>query len=377
MKILLNALIPIICSFAGIESVAVAQEMRSINHNGIERTFIHYTPSDYDPDSSYALLFALHGFTQDANTIMDYSEFNALAEEHDFIVVYPNGVNRAWNTQSGFPGGSTADDVGFISHLIDLLSAEQNINTDRVYACGLSAGGFMSYILACELQDRITAIASVAGTYSPTALNNCQPTRPFPILHIHGSDDIVVPAEGSFASVSVEETLQYWRNQNGCAESPLVTLWPDEAGDGTQIEQIVYQNCQGLSALQYLRVINGGHTWPGADIGSGLGVTTQNLDASSAIWEFFSLFDSSLITQRLLGYKTSFRVFPNPAQSQIFVSLPQQDRIKNLKIYTFDGREIFHLDLYTVENRINVSHCPPGLYWLKADGYPPSPWIKL
>lgn len=377
MKIIPYALLTILCFLIRNENSVVAQELRSINHDGIERTFIHYTPSGYDPDSSYALLFALHGFTQDANTIMDYSEFNSLAEEHGFIVVYPNGINRAWNTQSGFPGGSTADDVGFISQLIDLLSAEQNINIGRIYACGLSAGGFMSYILACELQDQIRAIASVAGTYSPAALNTCQPDRPFPILHIHGTADLIVPEGGNIVSVSVEETLLFWRNQNGCAQNPIVTLWPDEAGDGTQIEQIEYIDCHPQSAVQYLRVINGGHTWPGATIGSGLGTTTQNLDASRAIWDFFSEFESSGTTQRPMAYKTKLRVFPNPAQDQIHILLPREQRFSNLEIFTSYGREIFHRKLYDTRLPINISHWPSGIYWLKVDSFPPISWIKI
>src|SRR6056297_2309809 len=358
-------------------SYATAQELRSINHEGIERTFIHYTPSNYHPDSSYSLLFALHGFTQNADAIMDYSKFNLLAEENNFIAVYPNGVNNSWNTQSGFPGGSTANDVGFIETLIDLISNEQNINPNRIYSCGLSAGGFMSYILACELQDRLAAIASVAGTYSPSALNNCQPDRPFPILHIHGSDDLIVPPGGNFAALSVEETLQFWRNQNGCLAIPEITQWPDEAGDGTTIEQIDYLNCQGSAALQYLRVINGGHTWPGAPVGSGLGTTTQNLDATVAIWDFFSQFESPEVTQQEVANGTAVRVFPNPARDQIQFELHHQNRISSLKIFQFDGQIVFDKENLPGNTKINISTWKSGNYYIKIDGQALIPLIKI
>ncbi|NBB88711.1 MAG: T9SS type A sorting domain-containing protein [Bacteroidetes bacterium] len=354
-----------------------AQQTRSLKYQGQDRSFIHYTPADYDPDSLYPLVFILHGFTQRAADIMDYSNFNSLAEEHDFIAVYPNGINRSWNTQSGFPGGSTADDVGFIEALIDLLLNEQNIDPTRVYACGFSAGGFMSYILACQLQDKMAAIAAVAGTYSSAALNSCQPIRPFPILHIHGSDDLIVPPGGSLANSSVEETLAFWRMQNDCDPMPDRTEWPDEAGDGTRIEQFDYLSCRSSSALTYLRVVNGGHTWPGAPEGSGIGTTSQNLDASEAIWEFFAQYQSSVNTQSDQSAPTKIRLFPNPAHRFIQIQIPRNTQVQHCKIFNLEGIEVLHSPLPQSNITLEISQLPPGFYWLQVKGYAPIPWIKI
>jgi len=377
MNSLFNAfLILIVCGFFIFPQNLLAQEERVIMHQGTERSFIHYTPTDYQPDSTYPLVLILHGFTQNANQIMDYSAFNDLAEDEDFIAVYPNGVNNAWNTQSGFPGGSTAPDVDFLADLIDFIVDEQSIDPQRVFACGFSAGGFMSYLLACQMQDRLAAVASVAGTYSRTALNGCQPDRPFPVLHIHGTDDIIVPADGSLANIPVAETIEFWRNQNGCSSNPQVSERTDQAGDGTRIEQLDYIDCEVSTAIQYLRVINGGHTWPGAPAGSGLGVTTQNLDASVAIWDFFSQFEKPVSTHSFHTSIDPLQVFPNPAHHQIEVQIPQNASSTFFKIYQINGREVIQGPINHTNFKIDISQWPSGLYWIQLDGRPAIPWIK-
>ncbi len=366
----------IVCGFLIFSQSLIAQEERTIMHQGTERSFIHYTPSDYQPDSTYPLVLILHGFTQNANQIMEFSAFIDLAEDEKFIAVYPNGLNNAWNTQSGFPGGSTAPDIDFLADLIDFIVDEQSIDPRRVFACGFSAGGFMSYILACQLQDQLAAVASVAGTYSRTAFNGCQPDRPFPVLHIHGTDDIIVPPDGSLANIPLEETIEFWRNQNGCSSNPEVSEGTDQAGDGTRIEQFDYINCDVSSAVQYLRVINGGHTWPGAPAGSGLGTTTQNLDASAAIWDFFSQFQMPISTQSFRSSIEPIQVFPNPAHHQIEIQVPPNASSRFFRIYSIDGREVIQRPVNQTNLKIDISQWPSGLYWIQLEGRPAIPWIK-
>ena len=61
----------------------------------------------------------------------------------------------------------------------------------------MSNGGFMSYQLACQLSDKIAAIASVTGSMSPATYNACNPQHPTPILEIHGTADGTVAYTGS------------------------------------------------------------------------------------------------------------------------------------------------------------------------------------
>ena len=101
----------------------------------------------------------------------------SLLSQHNISVGY--GIhkqgNRFWNT---FLGNSSVNDVGFIRDLLDTLQANYNIDQNRIYSTGMSNGGFMSYSLACQLNDRITAIASVTGSMIQSKLNACNPVRP-------------------------------------------------------------------------------------------------------------------------------------------------------------------------------------------------------
>ena len=104
---------------------------------------------------------------------------------------------RNWN-DTGWSSESPADDVDFISSLIDWGLTNYQINPNRVYATGKSNGGKMSYHLACNLRYRIAGVASVGGTMNPNTYSSCNPSHPTPIIHIHSEDDTVVPIDGNW-----------------------------------------------------------------------------------------------------------------------------------------------------------------------------------
>lgn len=128
----------------------IAQQNGSLMHDGLTRSYVYYTPDQIT--APLPLLIAMHGYTQTASTIMGFSEFNQLADEQNFMVVYPQGIGNSWSVDFG--GGSTADDVGFINALIDELSSNFPVDENRFYATGLSSCGFMSYRLAYELPEK-------------------------------------------------------------------------------------------------------------------------------------------------------------------------------------------------------------------------------
>ena len=139
---------------------------------------------------------------------MNVTGFNALAEDQGFIVAYPNGVNNGWNTSSPFPGGSTADDVGYIGALRDTLVAQFSIDTTRIYATGFSAGGYMSHKLGCESPKCFAAIASVSGTINNGDVAGCMPQHTPGVLQIHGTSDFIVSYNGSvFSGLGVQAVL--------------------------------------------------------------------------------------------------------------------------------------------------------------------------
>lgn len=287
MKKIINILLIVIFICTSIEMKS--QTTGSFLYDGINRSYIVYTPSSFVPGSSLPLLFVLHGFTQSAQSIMDVSGFNRVADTSNFIVVYPNGVGNAWNTNSGMTGGSTADDIGFISALTDTMISTYGIDTTRVYSCGFSAGGYMSHRLACESSRCYAAVASVAGTMSSVAFSACNPARVVSVMQIHGTSDAVVSYTGGFGGVSVDDVISKWISLNACPSTPVITQLPNtNLFDNSTVERNQYSPCADASEVELLKVNGGGHQWPGTtSLLGGLGTINRDINASGEIWNFF------------------------------------------------------------------------------------------
>jgi polyhydroxybutyrate depolymerase len=344
----------------GVASISMqSQTNGSFDFEGVSRNYIVYVPSGHNMQNPASLVIVLHGFTQTAQAIMNYSNFNAYAEENSFIVAYPNGIGNSWNV--GVGGGSTANDVGFLSALIDTLNAQYGVDQERVYATGFSNGGFMSYRLACELNHRIAAIASVAGTMSNATYDACEPGRTFPIMHIHGTSDFIVSYNGGFGNKSVNEVIDFWVSNNNCPENPEIIQLPDLVQEGSTVEQHTYTPCDDETEVVLLRVVNGGHTWPGATGNSGIGNTNRDISASEEIWSFVSRFSNPLITNTFVINKKNLKVYPNPVQSgQVSIAMPYPGQAALVEIFTPDGKQLFQKEHKVV---------PPQLHF-DSGGWP-------
>jgi polyhydroxybutyrate depolymerase len=226
--------------------------------------------------------------------------FSQLADEAGFIVVYPNALLDHWNDgRSTDPQYTEIDDIGFISALIDSLSATYNINPNRIFAAGVSNGGIFSYRVACELSDRIAAIAPVAGSLAENLVGVCAPEEPISIIHIHGLADQLVLFEGGevpgpYGGVvhPVLDTLSLWVDWNGCTGDLQTTSLPDtDPEDGITVVKSAYDNCLNATSIQLYLIAGGGHTWPGGnDLASedASGSTSREFSATQTIWDFFS-----------------------------------------------------------------------------------------
>ena len=262
-------------------------------HNNIERSYILYVPANYDSVNSVPLVLNLHGYSSNAGQQLIYSEFYEIADTEGFILIHPEGTIddmgfQFWN--SGY--FSEVDDVGFLSTLIDTISSEYNINTNRVYSMGMSNGGFMSYRLACELSDKISAIASVTGSMSTNQINTCNPINPVPIMQIHGTLDPTVLYNGSSDIEAIDDVISFWVNFNNCNTQPIFNNIADvNLIDLCTAEHYIYENGDNETSVELYKIINGGHTWPGATIPLVGNNTNQDLNASQVIWEFFNKYD--------------------------------------------------------------------------------------
>jgi polyhydroxybutyrate depolymerase len=301
MLVLLLAALALACRFAGREATAApsapapGESTRTLLHGGRERSYIVHLPPGHDPARPAPVVLVLHGGGGHAGNAQRMTGFDAVADAEGFIVVYPNGTGRlrdrllTWNAGRccGYAAQQHIDDVGFARALLADLGAVARVDERRVYATGMSNGAIMAYRLACELSDVIAAIGPVAATQDPA---DCSPTRPVPVLHIHGDDDQHAPFEGgvgaeSLAGVaftSVEQTLAFWVRHNGCDPTPRTA----ERGN---LRHTVYEGCQADAAVELYTVLGGGHAWPGGQPGwPGADIPTGELDASRVIWEFFA-----------------------------------------------------------------------------------------
>lgn len=175
----------------------------SIEHNQRQRQYIIHIPTNYNPSQAHDLVFVLHGGTGSAIFMMNYTGFNSLSNLENFIVVYPQGIFTGTNLggtaghhwadgrTTTAPDTQGVDDVGFISHLIDTISNQYNINPNNVFAAGISNGGYMTQRLACQLSDKISAVATVAATFPDSLLQYCNNPQPTSILITHANSKAI------------------------------------------------------------------------------------------------------------------------------------------------------------------------------------------
>jgi polyhydroxybutyrate depolymerase len=349
-----------------------AQINGSLTFEGQNRTYIAYIPTSYTSGQPTPLVFVLHGFTQSAQAIMGYSGFNALADTAGFIAVYANGVGNAWNISTSFPGGSTANDVGFISALLDTMSANYTIDPLRVYTCGFSAGGFMSHRLACELNNRIAAAGSVAGTMTTGAFNQCAPVRAVPFMQIHGTADAIVSYNGGLGNQSAEQVLGLWTSRDSCAQPAVVTPLPDLVSEGSTVERQVWSPCTAGVRVEHLKILNGGHTWPGASGSSGLGNTNRDISATAELWRFFSDFTLPFTSAPadLDADTHALSVYPNPATETLRLqSLDPNLSIQSVRLLDAGGKLIRQNTFKQPQISLEWPIAPeirPGIYLLEA-----------
>ena len=343
----------------------------SITHDNLQRDYILYLPLNYDGSTSVPLVFNFHGYTSSASEQMFYGDFRAIADTAGFILVHPEGTlfngNTHWNV-GGWTLGSTVDDVGFTSALIDSLAADYNINLERVYSTGMSNGGYMSFLLACQLSDRIAAVASVTGSMTPETFNECSPQHPTPVMQIHGTSDSVVPYGGAAWTKPVEEAIDYWVNFNNCEMTPTVTPLDDiNPVDGSTVEHFVYPAGDNGSTVEHFKVTGGDHTWPGTVfVFPG---TNYDMDASAEIWRFFSRYDinGEIETTNTKDLTTnSLNIYPNPTSSILNIETDFTGEM-NFEVISPIGAVILKGVLNSSKQTIDFSDLNANIYYLKIE----------
>ncbi len=211
---------------------------------------------------------------------------NAFADKEGFIVCYPEGtgLSKAWNTK----GERNADDVGFISALIDTLISNYNVDTSRIYLAGFSNGSRMAFIAGAALSDRIAAIA-VAGTFfSESELEALDPGPSVRVIAFHSRNDHAAKYAGFESDgelyPSVYEIFSTWAQKCGCSREPDTSVF-----DGDVLKFRWNNDSTGMEIVLWTTP-DGKHTWPG---GRGIpfpggAKPSRKIESNELMWEFFN-----------------------------------------------------------------------------------------
>jgi polyhydroxybutyrate depolymerase len=340
---------------------------QSIQHDGLIRDYSIYVPASYDGTTNFPLLFNLHGGGGTNSAWQAASDMRSIADTADFILAYPQARpdpsdGNSFNWIPKVPG--TFDDVPFFSSLIDTIASNYQIDQNRIYACGYSLGGDMTFELGCRLNSRIAAIAPVARTMQANPNSFCSPVHPTGVLTILGTDDLVSPYNGIVFGgieyyISAAATHSYWATHNNCnATATMSAVSPS-------VERYTWSTTSGCAYVEELKVIGGGHDWPGS-------FGNMTIDANIEIWQFVSRYDiNGLIdcqgTSIHVGHNTSTlnNIYPNPSSGLFTVTVTNQT---NNQASLFDalGKLVATSNEIGTFN-IDLSDMPVGIYTLRLD----------
>jgi len=284
----------------------------TLEAGGLTRSALVHVPP-HTVGAVLPLMINYHGGGDHARGQQDYTGMNRHADQHGYMVVYPNGTGRwnkrllTWNAGSccGSAARNQVDDVAFTLQLIDYLADRLPVDKTRVYATGFSNGGMMAYRLAVEAGDRIAAIAPVAGGM---VVNPFTPVRALPVLHIHSVDDPRALYHGGLGPrfpltnqrvmhPDIDNVINQWARYEDCSASPVRVenrsgnKKRGEAGHSATLER--YENCRDNSVIALWKLRGPGHVWPGGQrnyMKRLLGASTSVINANDEIWKFVSQF---------------------------------------------------------------------------------------
>ena len=267
-----------------------ALEYGTIIDGGIEREYIYYHPSS--APENCPLVFVCHGYTGTAEGIMNYSEFNQLADEYGFAVCYPQGTqdgggNTFFNVGYDFQNNETVDDVAFLQNLNNYFQNTYSLAADEVFCTGMSNGGDLCYMLACQASETFRAVAPISGMIMQDIMDDCAPLNEVSILEIHGTNDNVTYYDGDptnqdgwGAYPSIPETMTFFNNLFSLTLQSSENFPNTSTNDGSTVSSEKYGSEDSCTEVWLYTVQDGGHDWPGA-------YGNMDIQASREAWLFF------------------------------------------------------------------------------------------
>jgi poly(3-hydroxybutyrate) depolymerase len=311
------------------------------------------------------LFIVMHGDGGNGAGMKSGTNFDAVANANNFIVVYPNAVNGSWNRyidnvagDAGLGNPNAPDDVAFISDLIDYFCTTYKINRNKVYATGHSAGGFMAYNLGLQLQNKIAAIAPVAGSLwgENTFVTQKFTTGyvPIPVYHVHGdADNTVTYPDTNHTPVAWQEwPLSGFSNANcgtNTYNTTTTTITPN-------VKQLDF--CATNKKVQLIRIIGGGHNWP----------NVAGYDCATAISQFCLAYSLNIPGSCAPALSNNdfdlsndkIAIYPNPSNGNF--EIQTLENYKEIQVFDISGKQI---KAAINQNSISLN-AQSGIYILKC-----------
>ncbi len=335
-----------------------AQIVKTFTSGGLTRKYMEYIPANYTGVNPVPVVFCLHGLGDNINNFKNIG-MQVLGDTAGFITIYPEAVSSpygtAWNSGASYMGyvlNGTVNDAGFLSELIDTIASHYNVNMQRVYFCGFSMGGFMSQRMACEMGNRVAAIASVSGTIG-TSLT-CTPARRIPVCHFHGTADGTVAYTGNQYGMDAEALVNYWVTYNNCDTPAVHNILPDLVNDTILVETFFYPSANGNADVLFYKEIGADHQW--------LYPPANDISCTIEIWKFFRKYINIVGDIEDFSSAKKIKIFPNPAIDRLSIELPENSEIQ---IFNIQG-QLVKSD-YSLENTYStdVSVLFAGTYIVK------------
>lgn len=270
-------------------------------HSGLyNRTYLLHTPPGLVESGSYPLAIFLHGAGGTGESFHRLLSADQVTDSAGFIAVYPDGLEGTWTVgcdECTHAEALKADDVTFLQTLSRHLAEHLPVDTSRVYLLGYSQGGSLAHLYGCRATLSPAGIAGVASLAYRALSGDCAPSRPFPVVSVHGTFDGMAYYNGYGLEAPLQpvpETLDMWRTLMGCDPAPVVAELPDTAVDFTTVTTFRYGGCQPGSGVMHYRVNEGGHTWPGptGPWSRRMGSHNRDMDATREIFAYFAAIGS-------------------------------------------------------------------------------------
>ena len=244
-------------------NVAFCQSKQFL-YGGEKRRYTIYLPASYNKENqkAFPVVFNFHGGGMTMTEQMFYTRMNESAEKNHFIVVYPQGIKQDWNVGFEMSYQYGTDDIGYIKALLATLHKEFRIEKRKVYATGLSRGGFFCQRLAAEVPESFAAVVSVGAPLSDSVSYFHKKKSTVGVMLVQGDEDKVVSYKGKDkAYFSAIGTFEYWKKHNGLEPVPIIQrVINKDKRDSTTVE--LMEVTRNGVAVSLVTIRGGGHTWP-------------------------------------------------------------------------------------------------------------------